>query len=42
LLPQAREIAILSEARGAVQPQASGVWRPASGVWGRNGHGRAS
>jgi hypothetical protein len=42
LLPHAREIPVLSEARGAVQPQASGVRPPASGVWGLGGHERAS
>ena len=40
LLPHAHEIAVLSEARGAAQPPASGLRRLASGVWGRGGHER--
>ena len=42
LLPHAHEIAVLSEARGAAQPPASGLGVLASGVWGRGGHERAS
>ncbi len=41
LLPEAHEITILTEAHGATQLQASGVWRLASGVWGLGGHERA-
>ena len=41
LLPDPREIAVLSEARGAAQSQAIRVWHPGSGVWGRGGHEHA-
>ena len=42
LLPDARELAALLNPRGAAQAQASGVWRPGSGVWGGRGHAKSN
>jgi hypothetical protein len=41
LLPHPRKITVLTKSQGAAQPQASGVGRRASGVWGLGGHERA-
>jgi len=42
LLPDARKIAALLNPRGATQAQASGIWRPGSGVWGGHRHAKSN